>query len=86
MSLHVNSIISDVVLDEVIVWQSRQLDEFYPAISSTRSELKIREGHRVVIKVCSMAVGINIDGIKYILGLWIADSEGAEFWACVCAV
>ncbi|OLN14650.1 hypothetical protein BUE64_11905 [Corynebacterium diphtheriae subsp. lausannense] len=33
-----------------------------------------------------MAVGINIDGIKYILGLWIADSEGAEFWACVCAV
>ena len=30
-----------------------------------------------------MAVGINLDGIKYILGLWIADSEGAAFWDCV---
>lgn len=47
--------------------------------------VKIRDGHRVVNKACYMAVGIDIDGIKHILGLWIADNEGAAFWASVCA-
>ena len=46
--------------------------------------VKIRDGHRVVNKACYMAVGIDIDGIKHILGLWIADNEGAAFWASVC--
>ena len=46
--------------------------------------VKIRDGHRVVNKACYMAVGIDIDGIKRILGLWIADNEGASFWASVC--
>lgn len=47
--------------------------------------VKIRDGHRVVNKACYMAVGVDIDGIKHILGLWIADNEGAAFWASVCA-
>ena len=47
--------------------------------------VKIRDGHRVVNKACYMAVGIDIDGIKRILGLWIADNEGASFWASVCS-
>ncbi len=47
--------------------------------------VKIRDGHRVINKACYMAVGIDIDGIKHILGLWIADNEGASFWASVCA-
>ena len=47
--------------------------------------VKIRDGHRVVNKSCYMAVGIDMDGIKHILGLWIADNEGAALWASVCA-
>ena len=47
--------------------------------------VKIRDGHRVVNKACYMAVGVDMDGIKHILGLWIADNEGAAFWASVCA-
>ncbi|MCT2024403.1 IS256-like element IS1132 family transposase, partial [Corynebacterium sanguinis] len=47
--------------------------------------VKIRDGHRVVNKSCYMAVGVDMDGIKHILGLWIADNEGASFWASVCA-
>lgn len=47
--------------------------------------VKIRDGHRAVNKAYYMAVGIDIDGIKHILGLWIADNEGASFWASVCA-
>ncbi|WJY68827.1 Transposase, Mutator family [Corynebacterium auris] len=79
------STITDAVLDEVMVWQNRQLDEFYPVIFLDALRVKIRDGHRVVNKACYMAVGIDIDGTKHILGLWIADNEGAAFWASVCA-
>ena len=84
MSPDTISTITDAVLDEVMIWQNRQLDEFYPVIFLDALRVKIRDGHRVVNKACYMAVGIDIDGIKHILGLWIADSEGAAFWASVC--
>ncbi len=85
MSPDTISTITDAVLDEVIIWQNRQLDEFYPVIFLDALRVKIRDGHRVINKACYMAVGIDIDGIKHILGLWIADNEGAAFWASVCA-
>ena len=85
MSPDTISTITDAVLDEVMLWQNRQLDEFYPVIFLDALKVKIRDGHRVVNKSCYMAVGIDMDGIKHILGLWIADNEGAAFWASVCA-
>ena len=85
MSPDTISTVTDAVLDEVLIWQNRQLDEFYPVIFLDALKVKIRDGHRVVNKSCYMAVGIDIDGIKHILGLWIADNEGASFWASVCA-
>lgn len=84
MSPDTISTITDAVLDEVMIWQNRQLDDFYPVIFLDALRVKIRDGHRVVNKACYMAVGIDIDGIKHILGLWIADNEGAAFWASVC--
>lgn len=68
-----------------MIWQNRQLDEFYPVIFLDALRVKIRDGHRVVNKACYMAIGVDIDGIKHILGLWIADNEGAALWASVCA-
>lgn len=85
MSPDTISTITDAVLDEVMIWHNRQLDEFYPVIFLDALRVKIRDGHRVVNKACYMAVGVDIDGIKHILGLWIADNEGAAFWASVCA-
>ena len=85
MSPDTISTITDAVLDEVMLWQNRQLDEFYPVIFLDALRVKIRDGHRVVNKACYMAVGIDMDGIKHILGLWIADNEGAALWASVCA-
>ena len=85
MSPDTISTITDAVLDEVMIWQNRQLDEFYPVIFLDALRVKIRDGHRVVNKACCMAVGVDMDGIKHILGLWIADNEGAAFWASVCA-
>ncbi|EEI28286.1 transposase, Mutator family [Corynebacterium glucuronolyticum ATCC 51867] len=85
MSPDTISTVTDAVLDEVMVWQNRQLDEFYPVIFLDALRVKISDGHRVVNKACYMAVGVDMDGIKHILGLWIADTEKASFWAAVCA-
>ena len=85
MSPDTISTITDAGLEEVMIWQNLQLDELYPVIFLDALRVKIRDGHRVVNKACYMAVGIDINGIKHILGLWIADSEGAAFWASVCA-
>ena len=85
MSPDTISTITDAVLEEVLVWQNRQLEQFYPVIFLDAMRVKIRDGNRVVNKACYMAVGVDMDGIKHILGLWIADNEGAAFWASVCA-
>lgn len=79
------SAVTDAVLDEVIVWQNRQLDEFYPVVFLDALRIKVRDGGRVVNKSAYMAIGVDLDGIKHILGLWIAKEEDASFWAQVCA-
>lgn len=79
------STITDAVLEEVMDWQNRGLDEFYPVIYLDALRIKVRDGGRVVNKSVYMAVGVNLEGKKHILGLWIAKEEGASFWAQVCA-
>ncbi|EGT5575048.1 IS256 family transposase [Corynebacterium striatum] len=79
------SAVTDAVLDEVMVWQNRQLDEFYPVVFLDALRTKVRDDGRVVNKSAYMAIGVDLDGIKHILGLWIAKEEGASFWAQVCA-
>ncbi|APT91801.1 transposase [Corynebacterium phocae] len=79
------SAVTDAVLDEVLAWQNRQLDEFYPVIFLDALQVKIRDGGRVTNKAVYMAVGVDMDGIKHILGLWVSANEGAAFWSTVCA-
>jgi transposase, mutator family len=79
------SAVTDAVLDEVMVWQNRQLDEFYPVVFLDALRIKVRDGGRVINKSAYMAIGVDIEGIKHILGLWIAKEEGASFWAQVCS-
>lgn len=61
------------------MWQNRQLDQFYPVIFLDALRVKIRDNGRVVNKAIYMAVGVDMDGIKHILGLWVANNEGAAF-------
>lgn len=79
------SAITDAVLDEVMIWQNRQLDDFYPVIFLDALRIKVRDGGRVVNKSAYLAIGVDMDGIKHILGIWLAKEEGASFWAHVCA-
>lgn len=75
--------VTERVLDEVIEWQSRPLDTVYPIVYLDCIVLKIRHNKRVINKSMYLALGINMDGHKELLGLWLAENEGAKFWLSV---
>ena len=79
------STITDAVLDEVKAWQTRPLEELYPILYLDALVIKVRDGHQVRNKAAHIAVGVDLDGIKHVLGIWVQASEGAKFWAGVCA-
>lgn len=73
------SSVTDAVVDEVKAWQSRPLDPIYPIVYLDCIHVKIREG-TVRVKAVYLAIGITIEGEKEVLGLWLAQNEGAKFW------
>jgi len=77
--------ITDAIAEEVKAWQSRPLEEIYPIVYVDALSVKVRDGHHVRNKAAHLAVGVDLDGIKHVLGIWVQNSEGAKFWAGVCA-
>ena len=77
------STVTDGVMDEVKQWQSRPLDAVYPVIYLDCIHAKVRDAGSVRTKAIYLAIGINMEGHKEILGLWIAQTEGAKFWLSV---
>src|SRR4051794_1463799 len=77
--------ITDAVLEEVKAWQSRPLDEIYPIIFMDAIVVRVRDGHQVRNKAAHIADGVDLDGVKHVLGIWVQPTEGAKFWAGVCA-
>ncbi len=77
--------ITDAVTEEVTAWQSRPLEAFYPVIFLDALVVKIRDGAHVTNRAAHIAVGVDMDGVKHVLGIWVQASEGAKFWAGVCA-
>jgi putative transposase len=77
--------ITDAVLEEVKAWQGRPLDEIYPIIYMDALVVRVRDGHQVRNKAAHIAVGVDLDGVKHVLGIWVQPTEGAKFWAGVCA-
>lgn len=77
--------ITDAVLEEVKAWQARPLEELYPIIYLDALVVKVRDGHQVRNKAAHIAIGVDLDGVKHVLGIWVQATEGAKFWAGVCA-
>jgi len=77
--------ITDEVLDEVAAWQRRPLESFYPVIYLDAIVVKVRDGAHVRNKAAHIAVGVDLEGVKHVLGIWVQATEGAKFWAGVCA-
>jgi putative transposase len=72
--------VTDAVLEEVREWQSRPLDAIYPLVIFDALRVKIRDEGVVRNKAVYLALGMNVDGVKQVLGLWIEQTEGAKFW------
>src|SRR5215208_340845 len=77
------SSLTDEVIDEVKTWQNRQLDAVYPIMYLDAIQFKVRDGGHVRNKAVYLAIGITVGGLKEVLGLWIAQTEGAKFWLSV---
>ena len=72
--------VTDAVLDEVREWQNRPLDRVYPVVFFDALRVKIRDEGLVKNKAVYVALALNSDGEKSVLGLWIEQAEGAKFW------
>lgn len=74
------SSVTDAVIEEVKAWQSRPLDALYPIVYLDCIHVKVRDNGTVRAKAVYLALGIKLDGEKELLGIWIAQTEGAKFW------
>jgi putative transposase len=77
------STVTDGILSEVKEWQNRPLDELYPIVFFDAIRMKIRDEGRVCNKAAYLAIGVGMDGLKDVLGIWIEKNEGAKFWLSV---
>ena len=75
--------VTETVLDEVHAWQNRPLDSVYPVLYLDCITVKIHYDKRVTIKLIYLALGLNTEGQKELLGLWLSENEGAKFWLSI---
>lgn len=73
------STVTNAVLDDVKAWQSRPLSDLYPIVYLDCLVVKVKHENRVINKAVFLALGVDIDGQKELLGMWIAQNEGAKF-------
>lgn len=74
------SSVTDAVIDDAKAWQSRALDALYPIVYLDCIHVKARDSGVVRVKAVYLALGVNLAGEKELLGIWIAQTEGAKFW------
>ncbi len=77
--------IVDQIGEEILIWQQRPLEALYPVIFLDAIVVKVRDGGHVRNKAAHLVIGIDMEGIKHVLGIWVQVNEGTRFWAAVCA-
>lgn len=75
--------VTDAVIERVLEWQSRPLEAIYPIVYLDCIHVKIRQDKQVLNKAVYLALGINLEGQKELLGMWFSENEGAKFWLSV---
>lgn len=75
--------VTDAIMDDVREWRNRPLEDMYPIVFLDALVIKGRTDGRVANKSVYTAIGINMEGEKEVLGLWIAETEGAKFWMSI---
>lgn len=72
--------VTEAVIGQVVEWQSRPLDPVYPVVYLDCIVVKIRQDKQVINKAIYLALGVNLEGHKELLGMWLSENEGAKFW------
>ncbi len=72
--------VTEAVTEEIRLWQNRPLEEVYPIIYLDAIRVKVRHDGRVINKAVYLAIAVTMNGIKEVLGMWTAETEGAKFW------
>jgi putative transposase len=75
--------VTDAVKEQVTEWQNRPLDALYPIVYLDCIVVKVRHSGSVINKAVFLALGINTEGQKELMGMWLAENEGAKFWLSV---
>lgn len=75
--------VTDAVMDEVVAWQSRTLEPVYPIVYFDAIVVKVSDSKRIVNKAVCLALGVNSQGHKELLGMWVVENEGSKFWLSV---
>lgn len=75
--------ITDKILPVVREWQSRPLEDIYAVVFMDAIHFHVRSEGQIVKKAVYIAIGINMDGIKEVLGMWVGENESAKFWLSV---
>jgi putative transposase len=80
VSAELISSVTSEILEEVKEWQNRPLEDVYAIVYFDAIRVKVRDEGHVINKAVYLAIGVRLDGIKDILGIWIEKEEGAKFW------
>lgn len=83
VSLQFISSLTDGVTESLEAWRERELDAVYPVVFLDTIVVKVRESGQVAKRSIYLALGINLEGQKELLGLWLGEAEGAKFWLSV---
>ncbi len=77
------STMTDVVAEEITAWRNRPVDDVYPIMYVDAIRIRVKDRGVVTMKAAHLVVGVDVEGRKHVLGVWIADAEGAKFWLSV---
>jgi putative transposase len=75
--------VTNEVLEEIRAWQTRALDPIYVIVYLDCIVVKIKHNNQIINKAVYLALGVNVEGQKELLGMWISQNEGAKFWMSV---
>ncbi len=76
--------VTDKIMPLIAEWQSRPLDRVYPIVYLDAIHFKVRKDNRIINKAAYSVLGITMEGLKDVLGIWIGENESASFWLGVC--
>ncbi len=83
VSAEMVSKITDMILHEIKDWQSRPIEAMYPFVFMDAIHFKVRQDNQIVSKAAYIVLGVNTDGLREVLGIWIGENETSKFWLSV---